>query len=1227
MSKREVIKSIFGSSWFRVDESDYLKLSRDNVQDVADLVLQHGRKLLNKRQCADLSSKLVKVIDSIQELVLNKLTKSTGNPFKPALENFYRISVKAKLLVVCCSDKNWWKSAVFQVQNEEAFRDILLEVGFCYNVIYEQAKVIFCYNVICEQPNSTTESNFFQTRDLNQSFLPASKIEVRKDKKELQTRLEDLEQDPSIYARCLARYLLGRLKVKISPGGSDSIADVILWDKMTEPEHTWEVQGSIGSGAGATGGVKKIKWLGIPCAMKEFEQVQDTIFQNEAAILAQLHHPNIVKFVCCSIDVKQGTCFLGMELMEMSLDKTIENQSKSGGPFPNHVALDIILQIARGMCYLHHHGIAHRDLKPQNVVVNKLVGSYYSVKLVDFGMSKTKVAVSKSNTISKLGVGTTIYRAPEVSPKLSAQGGKLKACWFKADTYSYALTCAHILSVTEPFKGLPKVTLNEELLKGRRPELPPTTPPALVALLRECWSFEAQSRPSFLEICTTLEEIRQDVLGIVPALPHNFQPTRHDFLSYSHIEKKYSEFRNRISTRFLNQKEQLRSQHNFSDLSENGDSSHRSSSQGTSRWSRETSFGVHGSESREDNTEIITFLGLEGPEGLGIEKSDWAAQQELHRRPSYYPAIRPCKAFPDPGEVLIKGNLHVDHELSSSEDDRNSDEDVPLETRHQVQVGFKLIDTSSTEGAVCSNVEKFPILENDSKTNNDVELETKPWMQAGFQSNIETSSTERATCLIGGKSVSVERWSFDDGESWSKGTHIRVQGRSIRSQESTISSNDGHKSCSWKEQSRSGSGVMAFRWQPNSFVVDEDEEDTNKGIDALAVLTISPKSLQPASDALTEENIEPNFLTELTHVLITKKPSWNSWSKGAILGSGSFGTVYMGVGSNGMHFAVKEVSLSDPGKGAKEATLQLEQEIDLLSCIQHPNIVQYLGTQREEDKKLYIFLELFGKGTLSSLYQRQEHLSTNETRGYTKQILCGLKYLHDRNIIHRDIKCSNILVDANGVVKLAGFGVAKQMDKLDMLQSCKGSAYWMAPEVIDPKQSYNHAADIWSVGCTVLEMAAGEPPFGELEWHKALWKVGHGEAPPIPEDCPADLRDFISKCLDVNVANRPDCDALLSHPFITGTPILDTGPVLKLVTDPGLSSIAEETNFFNSVTSTSTNNGEPHTSTTGHTRSHPAKSVRTRRGSSSLTSPERNPTSREHAQTCTPIESKNPSPS
>ncbi|KAL8027430.1 hypothetical protein ABFX02_14G094800 [Erythranthe guttata] len=256
-----------------------------------------------------------------------------------------------------------------------------------------------------------------------------------------------------------------------------------------------------------------------------------------------------------------------------------------------------------------------------------------------------------------------------------------------------------------------------------------------------------------------------------------------------------------------------------------------------------------------------------------------------------------------------------------------------------------------------------------------------------------------------------------------------------------------------------------------------------------------------------------------------------SWQKGDFLGSGSFGTVYEGFTDDGFFFAVKEVSLLGQDSQGQQSIYQLEQEISFLRELQHENVVRYLGTDKDNEK-LYIFLELVTKGSLAKLYDKYQ-LRDSQVSAYTRQILSGLNYLHCRNVVHRDIKCANILVDVSGSVKLADFGLAKVTTKLNDIKSCKGTPYWMAPEVVNQRNhGYGRAADIWSLGCTVLEMLTGQIPYSHLEGMQALFRIGRGELPPIPNTLSKDAQDFILKCLQVNPEDRPTAAQLLEHPFV-----------------------------------------------------------------------------------------------
>ncbi|KAL5060992.1 hypothetical protein RYX36_032596 [Vicia faba] len=266
------------------------------------------------------------------------------------------------------------------------------------------------------------------------------------------------------------------------------------------------------------------------------------------------------------------------------------------------------------------------------------------------------------------------------------------------------------------------------------------------------------------------------------------------------------------------------------------------------------------------------------------------------------------------------------------------------------------------------------------------------------------------------------------------------------------------------------------------------------------------------------------------------------WRKGELIGCGAFGHVYVGMNlDSGELLAVKQVLIAASSASKEKAQAhvkELEEEVKLLKDLSHPNIVRYLGTVREEDT-LNILLEFVPGGSISSLLGKFGAFPEAVIRTYTKQILLGLEYLHKNGIMHRDIKGANILVDNKGCIKLADFGASKQVVELATMsgaKSMKGTPYWMAPEVI-LQTGHSFSADIWSVGCTVIEMATGKPPWSQQYQQEvaALFHIGTTKShPPIPDHLSAGAKDFLLKCLQKEPILRLSASELLQHPFVTG---------------------------------------------------------------------------------------------
>lgn len=246
------------------------------------------------------------------------------------------------------------------------------------------------------------------------------------------------------------------------------------------------------------------------------------------------------------------------------------------------------------------------------------------------------------------------------------------------------------------------------------------------------------------------------------------------------------------------------------------------------------------------------------------------------------------------------------------------------------------------------------------------------------------------------------------------------------------------------------------------------------------------------------------------HLPLPQRQPTFKWMKGQLIGKGTFGRVYLGMNiTTGELIAVKQVEVNPKAAGSdkdkiKELVKSLDQEIDTMQHLDHPNIVQYLGCERKE-YSISIFLEYISGGSVGSCIRKHGKFEECVVSSLTRQTLCGLSYLHREGILHRDLKADNILLDLDGTCKISDFGISKKTDNIygnDITNSMQGSVFWMAPEVIRSQgQGYSAKVDIWSLGCVVLEMFAGKRPWSKEEAIGAIYKLGSlNQAPPIPED-------------------------------------------------------------------------------------------------------------------------------
>lgn len=444
-----------------------------------------------------------------------------GEECAPTLTALFTTVKEAEFLIQKhCARTNWIEAAVELVENTSAFAEVILDLKW-----YIHALRIAIEYASGATPRQSQE----RVWDLQRSamaeyanFLESwenecQQLGLHEDREALLLKLKSGSGDRGI--RSLGLYLAHKLSQQ---------------DKSTHVREALNVDVNVAEllqdrvllGEGAFGKVYQVQWLGMQCAVKQIGG--KTAIDEEVKILSKLHHPNIIQLYGYSLD--QGTLYLIMELMEKTLGEYID-QKNEGAPFSLHVALDCMLQIAKGMRYLHSKGMAHRDLKGGNVLVKPSENpelqsrGYLSVKLTDFGMAKANLRYSTC-TPQSMNVGTLVWKAPELfrlfPSEFSNSGGGIRPrnyYPFKADVYSFGMVCYEILCGRRPFSNVPFVNTTSfyaKVKRGDRPELPQDLQalPGLSDYIQRCWDTDPCRRPDFVDICKRIRHFRDSLLQV-----------------------------------------------------------------------------------------------------------------------------------------------------------------------------------------------------------------------------------------------------------------------------------------------------------------------------------------------------------------------------------------------------------------------------------------------------------------------------------------------------------------------------------------------------------------------------------------------------------------------------------------------------------------------------------------------------------------------------------------
>ncbi|KAI9144102.1 kinase-like domain-containing protein [Paraphysoderma sedebokerense] len=227
-------------------------------------------------------------------------------------------------------------------------------------------------------------------------------------------------------------------------------------------------------------------------------------------------------------------------------------------------------------------------------------------------------------------------------------------------------------------------------------------------------------------------------------------------------------------------------------------------------------------------------------------------------------------------------------------------------------------------------------------------------------------------------------------------------------------------------------------------------------------------------------------------------------------------------------FAIKKIPLD---ARAKKEVEKLKKEVKVFQKLSHPNIVHYEGFVQTEDD-FNIILEYVENGSLAHTLKNFGPLPEKMVVNNVIKICEGLGYLHEHGLMHLDLKAANILTTKNGEVKLSDFGVSLAINgSYTENERFVGTAYWMAPEIIE-LSGPTPASDIWSLGCTIIELVTGKPPYSELLTMAALFRIVEDDMPPIPEDLSKELKDFLMKCFNKDPSKRWSAKGLLEHEWL-----------------------------------------------------------------------------------------------
>ncbi|XP_059712282.1 serine/threonine-protein kinase Nek4 isoform X4 [Haemorhous mexicanus] len=250
------------------------------------------------------------------------------------------------------------------------------------------------------------------------------------------------------------------------------------------------------------------------------------------------------------------------------------------------------------------------------------------------------------------------------------------------------------------------------------------------------------------------------------------------------------------------------------------------------------------------------------------------------------------------------------------------------------------------------------------------------------------------------------------------------------------------------------------------------------------------------------------------------------------VGKGSYGEVSLARHrQDRKQYVIKKLNLRSASSRERRAA---EQEAQLLSQLRHPNIVTYRESWQGDDGHLYIVMGFCEGGDLYHKLKEQKGklLPENRVVEWFVQIAMALQYLHEKHILHRDLKTQNIFLTRTNIIKVGDLGIARVLEnQYDMASTLIGTPYYMSPELFSNKP-YNYKSDVWALGCCVYEMATLKHAFNAKDMNSLAYRIIEGKLPPMPKDYSPQLVEIIQTMLSKKPEERPSVKSILRQPYI-----------------------------------------------------------------------------------------------